>query len=273
MRIVSFDAFRTLHIPGVHYVKPESFSRHLDLIREADWVLFPEYWQVHSICYGLNSRIFPSLVSYHLGHNKIEMTRAFQVVCPRHIPDTEILANTPETCRQLWERLDKPFVAKTPDSSEGKGVYRVDNELDWRRYCNAHPVLYVQQYLPIDRDLRLVVIGRRIVAGYWRLQSGNGFHNNLAAGGRLDFSPAPAAAVELVTHVAQTLGIDHAGFDVAMVGGHPYILEFNRLFGNIGLREQNIRPAELIYAYLAEKHSPEFTPPNNHLPPAWPRAS
>ena len=272
MRIVSFDAFRTLHIPGVHYVKPENYSRHLELIREADWVLFPEYWQVHSIYYGLNPKIFPSLVTYHLGHNKIEMTRAFQVLCPGNIPDTDILANTPDACRSLWERFDRPFVAKTPNSSEGNGVYLVDNELDWRRYCNAHPVLYVQQYLPIDRDLRLVVIGRQVVAGYWRLQSTNGFHNNLAAGGRLDFSPAPVAAVELVNRVAQTLGIDHAGFDVAMAGGHPYILEFNRLFGNRGLREQNIRPAELIHAYLREKHSPEFTPPNN-IPPAWPRAS
>jgi ribosomal protein S6--L-glutamate ligase len=98
-----------------------------------------------------------------------------------------------------------------------------------------------------------VVIGDRVVASYWRLQSADGFHNNIAAGGRLDFSPAPPAAIELVERVSRGLGIDHAGFDVAMVGDRPYILEFNRLFGNHGLSEQDIKPAELIYRYLLQR--------------------
>ena len=44
MNIVSFDAFRTLGLPGVRYIKPERMYEHLDDIQRADWVLFPEYW-------------------------------------------------------------------------------------------------------------------------------------------------------------------------------------------------------------------------------------
>lgn len=255
MRIVSFDVFRSLHIPGAHYIKPESFLDHLDVIRMADWVLFPEYWQVNSLYYGLNCRIFPSIASYHLGHDKVEMTRVFQTVCPLNIPQTLIEAGTPQGRRAVLERFEFPFVAKEVRSSEGKGVYRIDNELDWRRYCSGREILYAQEYLPIDRDLRLAVIGDRIVGCYWRLQSPDGFHNNIAAGGRLDFAPAPQAALELVERVISALAINHAGFDVAMVGDRPYILEFNRLFGNQGLSEQDIRPAELIYQYLLQIHS------------------
>jgi ribosomal protein S6--L-glutamate ligase len=253
MRIVSFDVFRSLHITGVHYIKPEKYLEHLDLLRAADWVLFPEYWQVNGLYYGLRCRIFPSIASYHLGHDKVEMTRAFQTVCPDNIPQTLIEAGTPEGMRAALERFIFPFVAKDVRSSEGRGVYRIDNELEWRRYCRARQVLYAQEHLPIDRDLRLVVIGDRVVASYWRLQSADGFHNNIAAGGRLDFSPAPPAAIELVERVSRGLGIDHAGFDVAMVGDRPYILEFNRLFGNHGLSEQDIKPAELIYRYLLQR--------------------
>jgi ribosomal protein S6--L-glutamate ligase len=255
MRIVSFDVFRSLHIPGVHNIKPEHYLQHLDSVRAADWVLFPEYWQVNSLYYGLNCRIFPSIASYHLGHDKVEMTRAFQAICPRNIPQTLIEAGTPEGIRTVLEQFTFPFVAKEVRSSEGKGVFKIETELDWHRYCKGRQVLYTQEYLPIDRDLRLVVIGDRIVGGYWRLQSPDGFHNNIAAGGQLDFSPAPAAALELVERAARTLGIDHAGFDVAMVGAHPYILEFNRLFGNHGLSQQDIKPAGLIYQYLLQKHT------------------
>jgi ribosomal protein S6--L-glutamate ligase len=255
MRIVSFDVFRSLHIPDVHYIKPEHFLQHLEAVRTADWVLFPEYWQVNSLYYGLNSRIFPSIGSYHLGHDKVEMTRAFQVVCPDNIPETWIEAGTPEGIRALQEKLDFPFVAKEVRSSEGRGVFKIETELEWHRYCRGRPVLYAQEYLPINRDLRVVVIGERIAGCYWRLQSADGFHNNIAAGGQLDFAPAPAAAVELVERVSRTLRIDHAGFDIAMVGDRPYILEFNRLFGNHGLSEQDIKPAELIYQYLLQKHS------------------
>ncbi|HEX5055683.1 MAG TPA: hypothetical protein VFX02_04210 [Gammaproteobacteria bacterium] len=255
MRIVSFDVFRSLHITGVHYIKPEKYLEHLDLVRAADWVLFPEYWQVNSLYYGLNCRIFPSIASYHLGHDKVEMTRIFQTVCPRNIPQTQVEAGTPEGIRALLEQFVFPFVAKDVRSSEGRGVYKIDNELDWHRYCRGRQVLYAQEYLPIDRDLRLVVIGDRVVASYWRLQSPDGFHNNIAAGGSLDFAPAPAAAVELVERLSRQLEINHAGFDVAMVGEQPYILEFNRLFGNHGLSEQDIRPAELIYQYLLQQHA------------------
>ncbi|MBN1379505.1 MAG: ATP-grasp domain-containing protein [Gammaproteobacteria bacterium] len=260
MRIVSFDAFRTLDIPGVTYIKPENYQAHLELLQKSDWLLFPEYWQVNSLFYGLGCRIFPSIASYHLGYDKVETTRALQLVCPDNLPQTEIYANTPESVRSILQRFSFPFVAKIPRSSEGRGVFLIENKDDWNAYQCNQTVLYVQEYLPIDCDLRVVVIGRKVVASYWRLQSADGFHNNLAAGGTIDFSPAPEQALALIKEIACRLNINHAAFDVALVNGQPYIFEFNRLFGNRGLVEQNIKPATLIYAYLLSLQSPGKTP-------------
>lgn len=250
MRFVSFDPLRTLHIPDVTYLKPELFLRHRDLLARAEWLLFPEYWQVNALRYGLGARIFPSISSYHLGHDKVEMTRAFQAVCGAHVPHTLILADTPGNRARVLDELTLPFVAKTVRSSEGRGVFLIESTRDWRTYCDAHEVLYAQELLPARRDLRLVWIGREVVGGYWREHPEGGFHNNVARGGRIVHDPLPAAAVALVTEVAQRLDIDHAGFDVMEWDGFFYLLEFNRLFGNQGLVEQSIDPAALIYRHL-----------------------
>ncbi len=257
MRLVTFDPFRTLDIPGVRYVKPELYRKHLPEVLAADWLLFPEYWQVNALLYAHRKRIFPSAASYHLGHDKVEMTRALEARWPANVPATLIRPATDRDAAEILDTLGLPLVVKEVRSSEGRGVRLIADERVWRDHCHdcrlrGQP-LYAQEHLPIDRDLRLVVIGRDVVAAYWRLQPPGGFLNNLAAGGAVCLEPAPAAAVTLVRRIARTLGVDHAGFDVAMVNGHPYVLEFNRLFGNAGLKELGIRPGELIHRHLLQR--------------------
>ncbi len=51
MHLVSFNVFRTLGFPpDTTVLKPEHFLRHKPLLQEADWVLFPEYWQINAWC-------------------------------------------------------------------------------------------------------------------------------------------------------------------------------------------------------------------------------
>lgn len=274
MKLISFDALRTLRFPSHSYVKPELFFRHKDDIQQADWVLFPEYWQINALVYGLKANIFPSLPTYLIGHNKVEMTRVFEAIVPEHMPWTLIHGNTPERADYIWETLPLPFVAKIPKSSMGEGVFLIENRADWNAYCNKTDVLYAQEYLPIDRDLRLVVIGDKVVSGYWRIQSDNGFHNNIARGGTMVSGYIPPAAIELVEKVARALGVDHAGFDVAMVGEHPFLFEFNRVFGTQGVESLIGDLTPLIVEYLSKKRN-EFDPtsPNEPKGPKGPKAS
>lgn len=268
MKCVSFDAFRTLHLPDIHYIKPEQMFRERAEIEAADWVLFPEYWQVNALVFGLKKRIFPSLAAYLIGHDKVEMTRAFQMVAPGHVPWTLIEPNTADHAERVWQQMPLPFVAKIPKSSMGQGVFLIENRADWNAYLARTPVIYAQELLPIDRDLRLIVVGGQLVAGFWRCRGHDGFHNNLSQGGMVDAdTPLPQSAIDLVLRVAAELEIDHAGFDVAMLGDYPYLLEFNRLFGNTGLPGLNLMVSEAIQAYLqaASGHDhdddPEDPPP------------
>jgi ribosomal protein S6--L-glutamate ligase len=253
MNLISFDALRTLHMPDITYIKPEHYLRHREQLQNADWLLFPQYWQVDPLVYGLHARIFPSIASYHLGHDKIAMTRAFELVCPAHIPLTFIEANSAEGSDRILDQLSFPFVAKTARSSEGRGVFLITNRTEWRDYRASHDVLYAQELLPAQRDMRIALVGDEVIGGYWREHRDGAFHNNVAQGGRIVHGELPEAAITLVKQIARTLNIDHAGFDVMECDGHFYFLEFNRLFGNQGLTEQKIEPGAAIYRYLASK--------------------
>lgn len=250
MQLVSFDPLRTWDIPGTRPVKAERWQEDLDVIRAADWVLFPEYWQVNFLTYGLKARVFPSVSSYHLGHNKVEMTRAFEVVARENVPYTRILPRTDSAVEAILDDFPLPFVAKEIHNSMGRGVYFVENRAELERYVAANHMLYVQELLPIGRDVRVVIVGEQVVTAYWRIAPEGGFYSNVARGGAISFEDVPAAAVDLAQRVAGELGINHAGFDVALVEGHPYLLEFNVRFGNEALRQKGIRLGPLIYDYL-----------------------
>lgn len=252
MRLISFDPLRTLDIPQARTIKPDDWLKQRDEILAADVLLFPEYWQVNALTYAWCKRIFPSINSYHLGHDKIEMTRAFEAVCPAHLPQTRILPSTPHALEQILDEFAFPLVAKVVRSSMGQGVLRIDNRAQLQQYAQANDVLYVQEYLPIKRDLRVVVLGRQVVAGYWREAPEGGFHNNVARGGQVSFDHVPPAALELVTRVATQLGVDHAGFDVAELDGHCFFFEFNVRFGTDALNARGVRLGSRIMEYLGD---------------------
>jgi len=180
MRLVSFNPYRTFGLPGVQYLKPEELFRRRELVAEADWVLFPETWQVNSLLYGFKRRIFPSPNTFHLGYDKIEMTRAFWSVAEAHVPETAILPSNANALAEIRERFELPLIVKDVRSSMGRGVYLVEDWSGLRRLAAQQEVLYVQEYLPIDRDLRVVVIGDRVVGAYWRRACEGEFRNNVA---------------------------------------------------------------------------------------------
>ncbi|HEX6928629.1 MAG TPA: hypothetical protein VF267_05235 [Gammaproteobacteria bacterium] len=259
MRLVSFDPFRSLHIPGVTVLKPEHWLSHRDILRAADCVLFPEHWQVDALQYALGCRLFPSPATLRLGHDKIAMSRALEAAFPLWTPFTLIRANTPAGRDEILDRFVFPFVMKIPRESMGRGVKLIADAADFAAWSQAQPVLYAQEYLPIDRDLRVVWIGDKVVAAYWR-RGVDGFLNNVAQGGSIDFDHIPAGALDAVDTIARGLGIDHAGFDIAWVNGHPYVLEFNVRFGNQALTANGIRAEEHIHAWLLREFSGGLAP-------------
>ncbi|GAF14626.1 ribosomal protein S6 glutaminyl transferase [Bacillus sp. JCM 19046] len=250
MNLVTFNPFRTIGIPGIDYVKPEKMFEERLKIEQADLCLFPENWQATSLTYGFKKQIFPSIESIQLGYSKIEMTRAFWAVCADHVPKTVILGTSRHTIDQVLHSFSFPFVAKTVRSSMGQGVFLIKNKSEFIEYAKNHDVLYVQEYIENIRDLRLCVIGTKVVTSYWR--ENKAFHNNVAQGGAISFDDIPQEAIDLVEDIAKQLNINHAGFDIIATDDKLYLLEFNTLFGNQGFHEQGLRAEDFIYTYIKE---------------------
>lgn len=250
MRLISFDVSRTLHIPGVRYIKPERMFEHLDEIQAADWLLFPSYWQVSTLLHAMHKRIFPSPATYYLGHDKVEQTRAFQAICPDNLPRTTIQASTCHGIDIAEAEVGYPMIVKEIRSARGQGVHLIERRRELETLATSQEVLYAQTLLPIDRDLRIVLIGDRILASYWRVTPAGGYRANVAQGGTIDHDDIPPSALALVQRVAARLGVDHAGFDVAMVGDHPFLFEFNRLFGTQGIADPGRTTATAILEWL-----------------------
>jgi len=259
MRLVSLDPFRGLGLAR-HFVKPEKWLEQRALLESADVLLFPPSWQVNALHHVLRKPIFPNLASYNLGWDKIGMTRAFQLAAPEAVPETLILPANPLAAELALDTLGLPLVVKQPRSSMGRGVALIENEPELLRWIRDVDVLYAQQYLPNSGDIRVVWVGRKVAASYWR-RNADGFHNNLARGGTADFNAVPPQAIELVERTATVLGIDHAGFDVMMAGGRPFLLEFNVLFGNEALNQAGLDLAPLILDYLTTSYAPRVVPP------------
>ncbi|WDP93246.1 MAG: ATP-grasp domain-containing protein [Desulfobacter sp.] len=222
-------------------------------IKQAEVVLFPEYWQVNSLVYALKKKIFPSIAAYHLGHDKVEMTRSFQALCPEHVLKTGIhrLENT--GFDELADRFGMPFVCKEIHSSSGLGVFLIKSREDFNYYAKTNPTIYVQEYIPLERDLRIVVIGDRVVSAYWRVGGMDSFHNNISRGGKICRESVPKDIVDKVLTIAQGLGINYAGFDVALTDWGMFLLEFNLYFGTQGIPMNSFEIGQIIQHYLASE--------------------
>ena len=83
-------------------------------------------------------------------------------------------------------RLNYPLIVKTCYGSLGKGVFKVDNRKELEKIAEdvkGIPHLY-QQYISSshDKDIRVIVIGGKAVAGMLRKSSGD-FRSNIELGG------------------------------------------------------------------------------------------
>jgi len=224
----------------------------LHMLKQAAAVLFPEYWQINPLVYALKKRIFPSVSTYHLGHDKVEMTRSLQMLCPEHVLKTGIFSHENICFDEQVEQFGLPFVCKQTRSSSGLGVFLIRTRNDYACYAQVNPVVYVQEYVPMERDLRIVIIGKHVVCAYWRVGGTDSFHNNISRGGKICRADVPSDIVDKVLQIALALEVNYAGFDVAVTSRGIYVLEFNLYFGTRGIPLSSYELGKLIDRYLSE---------------------
>ena len=230
-------------------VKPNfmDYSEHeRALIAEAPVILYPtrNYAQFLNT---IGKKIFPSLETYLYADEKIKQTTLFYMAGIPH-PRTKIYYR-----RHYQEILNEyrfPFIAKLPRASaQGRGVFKIDTYRDLEGYLDLTPVAYIQEYLPHERDLRVVLINCQPILAYWRVRPAGNFRTNLFQGGRIDFKDIPDEAVELAMLATRKCNFNDVGLDLIQFEGKWYLIEANMKYGRKGLQMRGMD----LRAILREK--------------------
>ncbi len=216
---------------------------HLELIRRAPVIFYPTELLAPQLA-ALGKRLFPSLACHLLEGDKIKQTTLFKLLGLPH-PRTRIFYGRQR--EEILQHFAFPFVAKKPRaSSRGRGVRLIANQEQLDAYLARNPVAYIQERLPISRDLRVVVIGFEPVCAYWRVPPPGEWRSNVAQGARVDFRDVPPAAVELACAAARAADLDEVGLDLAMVDGQPLLLEFNVKYGRQGPSQMGLDVVDYV---------------------------
>lgn len=229
---------------GVRTTVADYAPEELALIRQAEKIYFPTRLLAEPLA-ALGKSLFPSIETYRFCGDKIMQSHLFQMA-GLPVPRTGIYHGPRQRARILND-FSLPLIAKTPrHSSRGLGVYLLRTAGELQDYLGLNHPAYIQEYLPISRDLRVVVLGRRIVHSYWREARPGDFRNNVARGGRISFSPIPENAMDLALHAAGECRFDHAGLDLCEHEGQWHLLEANMIFGLAGFAAAGLDFREIL---------------------------
>lgn len=220
--------------PNFSDYSPEEKS----LIRNAGKIYYPSTFYADMFA-AIDKPIFPSVHTYRFVQDKIKQSALFALM-DIPVPRTRVFYG-----RKAFDKIRScfgfPMVGKIPRGSAlGRGGFLLKNETELRQYLDHVTPAYIQVYLPVDRDIRILVIGARVICAYWRIAFPGEFRSNLGQKGRIAFDPVPPDALDLALHTAAGCGWDDVGIDICLYEGSFYVLEANMKYGRQGLVEAGI---------------------------------
>ncbi|SFV60051.1 Ribosomal protein S6 glutaminyl transferase [hydrothermal vent metagenome] len=163
-------------------------------------------------------RFIPSLDTQFSNKSKENVTRfAWKYDLP--IPKTYIYYNHKEADKFL-KQCEYPKIIKKsygPSNYGGYFVHKVDSYkearalFDEKRY---HPE-YFQDFVPMEADIRVMLIGHKPVCAFWRRAPEGEWLTNTSQGGSMDYNDVPKSVLDLAVKVSKAAKAEYWACDVA----------------------------------------------------------
>ena len=203
------------------------------LMEAADLILYPTQ-NFAQFFTTLGKKIFPSLETHLYADEKIKQTTLFYMLGIPH-PRTRFYYRRHRG--DILKDFVFPFVAKLPRaSSQGRGVYLINNSNELEQYLQGTPVAYIQEYLPHDRDLRVILVDYKPVLAYWRERPSGDFRTNVFQGGTIHFEDIPREVIGIAQETARKCRFDDVGLDFIQDHGTWRLIEANMKYGRKALK-------------------------------------
>ncbi len=147
------------------------------------------------------------------------------------IPKTHYAA-TKDLAMYILNSVHYPIIMKLQEGTHGKGVMIAESKESARTILdlldNFGKAYIIQEFVQTDRmsDIRLIVVGRKVIAAYKRIAEAGDIRSNVHAGGTREKYEPNKNEKKLAIRAAKAIGIDICGVDV-FDSDEPSIIEIN----------------------------------------------
>lgn len=163
-------------------------------------------------------RFIPSMDTQFSNKSKENVTRfAWKYDLP--IPKTYIYYNH-DNAKKFLKKTEYPKIIKKsygPSNYGGYFVHKVDSPkeaLDLYKEKMYHPQ-YFQDFVPMEADIRVMLIGHKPVCAFWRRAPEGEWLTNTSQGGSMDYMDVPKNVLDLAVKVSKAAKAEYWACDVA----------------------------------------------------------
>jgi len=188
---------------------------------------------------------------------------AHQIFAEKSIPTPKtMLVKHPVNPNIVDKEIGWPAIVKIMAGSYGKGVYKVESKahfsdfIDFAHGIKTDEAILVQEYMNAQpgSDLRVFVVGDRVLGAMKRSSRDGSFKANITRGGLGENYPLTPEIEELALKVAQGLDLEVAGVDLLFGPDGFVVCEANSAPGFEGFeRCTGIDIANEIITYALNK--------------------
>lgn len=166
-------------------------------------------------------QFLPSLDTQFSNKSKENVTR----FCHKYeipVPKTEIFYEKDQAEQFLMDTSYPKIIKKSygPSNYGGYFVHKVDSfeeATELLRKKKYHPV-YVQDFVPMTADIRVMLIGHKPVCAFWRRPNDGDWLTNTSQGGSMDYQDVPKGVLDLAVKVSKAANAEYWACDIAV--GH-----------------------------------------------------
>lgn len=194
------------------------------------------------------NNLYPPLKHTLLWENKVFMHKEFERL-NINAPKTIIKKNANLIFDELATDLGNKFLFKHPHSAGSRGIVLISCQQDLNRVIEENidlKELIFQRLVNMKKDLRVILIGKKIILHYWRVNNEEEWRpTSTSHGSEVDFEYFPEKHKSKIIDTFIKFDITQGAFDICWenddVDGEPIFLEISPAFQpNPNLREYNI---------------------------------